>query len=284
MVLLVGAALSSCGGANLPGGEAVDTGLMIQNKPTARAGVRVFEDDEVVAEFRTRLSLRFVAPFPGHELRNLPRGWSRIAFERRRGSFEVTPDTEFSALAPMSCRWTGLIIYALFGLWLVLMVGLSGGPIHGDQPMMFALIHLIVSWAVIAGWQWVYFAAYLALSLALVALGVGALAAVTEERKRTPVRIAIVLVLAALFGVLLTGPDYRPRARWASRNSVQLFVPQDQRGTVTFLDSEGSTLLVDDLAPVGPSHVVYYWPGAETPVEVKLRDRIVKIKKKRPSD
>ncbi|MFH0787170.1 MAG: hypothetical protein V2B13_06090 [Pseudomonadota bacterium] len=103
----------------------------------------------------------------------------KIAFR-----FESQPSFQFPALdqvlkafqttekrTPWFKRhWLATGLFVLLTLYIVLMVGVSGGPNHGEHPLLLNLAHLIVFYMMAGNWPLEYYTLYRNLLLAAILL------------------------------------------------------------------------------------------------------------------
>lgn len=67
-------------------------------------------------------------------------------------------------------HWLATGLFVLLTLYIVLMVGVSGGPNHGEHPLLLNLVHLIVFYMMAGNWSLEYYHLYLNLLLAAILL------------------------------------------------------------------------------------------------------------------
>ena len=206
------------------------------------------------------------------EILNLPEGWQSIRAIRKDGS-GISLVGDKAALSPHDIREKRLpwflrhwVLTPLF-LFLVFYVGAAsietGGPNHGEHPLIITLIHLLLfNWL---AEDWNPDSYHLYRTLLFYALGYSLFCFITI---RTPLRFINAVVMVAFYGTffyLINVKDYRAVAEWTAPPAVQLYVPEKDRGRLEALDSNGKVLRSFEFKSPQNRWVMYI-VGPEEPV------------------
>ena len=183
------------------------------------------------------------------EILNLPEGWQSIRAVRKDGS-RIVLVGEKAALPPRDPAEKRLpwflrhwILTPLF-LFMIFYVAVSsietGGPNHGEHPLIITLIHLLLFNWLAEDWSPDSYQFYR--TLLFYALGYSLFCFITI---RTPLRFINAVVMLAFYGAffyLINVKDYSAVAQWTSQDVAQLYVPEKDRGRLEALDSAGKVL------------------------------------------
>jgi len=208
------------------------------------------------------------------ELRNLPADWAKVSFAPRasagqpvvllrRGEAPAPVDAS-KALSGFS-RTVALAVVIPCALWGVLMVGVTGGPNHGEHPFLMSLI--LYAWLFVLDWHQEYFAGIAASAAAAMAISV----AVLPKRGLLPFhRAALAAAYVAAVVLVVRSPGLRAAARWDGAGAVELDLRADLRGDVTFLDARGGALSTAILPPGPGVPALFFWSGTTAPASVRV--------------
>lgn len=234
-----------------------------------------------LAEGKIRFDLRWKVPRSGLELRNLPERWEKVVIalgpdqaitllERGQSLPPIPPPEPAGSWVTRHLSLT--IFFALVTFYVVAMIGVTGGPNHGEHPFLVNMLHLFTFGVAGGAWARPWFYPYLALLGAALVLSV----LVIPIREYTDVvltwlaRAVMFGLYIGLFVILVRSPEYVSDARWIGPSSIQLYVPRSQRHRVLLLDEAGRKLAEDTLYPGIDYRILYFWTAPSTPKMVRL--------------
>ncbi|MCZ6688153.1 MAG: hypothetical protein O7H41_00915 [Planctomycetota bacterium] len=224
----------------------------------------------------------FRAPAPPRvdtvELRGLPPEWTSISaggvtfLERGKGVQRPLPgDSKVS-------WWVALpFFFCMFVV--VLLMGVSGGPIHGEEPITLTLIHLIAFFVMANSWASGPYYTYL--GLLIVALVVSVFSAgirIWSDPFSTWVARGVMTGLyVAMFILIKGGPEYESAAEWTGHDCIQIYVQKSMRDRIQLIDGNGEVLSEEKSDPDADRHILYFWTGEESPEAVRIGEETLSL-------
>jgi hypothetical protein len=162
-----------------------------------------------------------------------------------------------------------LALFLLAAFYAVFTIGVTGGPSHGEHPLIVSVIHLIAFLAWMRTWDEA--AAYGLLLVASLVIAVLAMRHKLWEKPGTlwVLRLGMAATYAGMLAILLSEPEHALAARWASRDAIEIYVPRRLRGGSIELIDKGGRALTSDPGPKasGPDlRVLHVWME---PVEIQ---------------
>lgn len=207
------------------------------------------------------------------EVTNLPAGWREVMVE---GVALVASGSTVSITAPSgptATDWTFVGLYVLAAVYAVSMIGVSGGPNHGDHPLIMSTLLLGAVASVGQHWSRGSLVAALLVAGAAWVLSAASLRLVGEDRERLRgPRLLMATLWAGLLAIHLSEPPYRARAAWVSSTVFELYVPPTRRGPVEVLGADGAVVATSALTIGRDLRSLWVWTDEAAPLAVRLAD------------
>ena len=251
--------------------------------------VRGEDGEEVLARAKLEDGGRSRVPLTAVEIRNLPDRWKTVVLADEPDGPLVLLERE-KPVEPPSIPELGLgwgwfvLLYGLLGLIVVALIGVSGGPCHGEQPFMWNLFHVIAFLWIRPQWASPAFLHYsLCLGAATVLTIYSLSLPLADDLVKT---MAVRLVTAALYVlmclIVCSEPEYASDARWSGHDCIQVYAQKSKRAEVVFGIEEGKVLATDNLDAELDLWVLYLWTEADGPSEVRIGEEMLSLGERPP--
>lgn len=171
------------------------------------------------------------------------------------------PESEPPDSRPWPVRhWTLTLAFALLTLTVVFATGTTGGPNHGEQPFIIAVIHGLAFLAIGPDWDR---APYGWLCVGAVVMGFVSMRHDLWEPawRLWTLRLVNLALYAGLFAVIAGEPDFAPSARRAG-DAVVGYVPARLRPATVEVRDGDDRVLASGAVPAGPDRRLVVFCGA----------------------
>jgi hypothetical protein len=241
-----------------------------RSKPVATAPIRWYVN---WMDFRFEVSESVL------ELVNLPKGWTSVTLSSGSDSevtaAKATQHTKLVLPAPPKRVWPLrnpflTVLFILCAVYAVMMVGVTGGPNHGEHPFIMTILNGVVF--IIFGRVWAEWAFYIYLALLAFAvyLSIRAMMLIMEARWKIFIcRVAMALAWAGML-LVLSVKEYNSTAEWINPQCLQIYVEKSLRNKLELLGQRGKKISEASLDPSLNGRILYFWASASTPSIVRI--------------
>jgi hypothetical protein len=211
------------------------------------------------------------------ELVALPAQWHHAALagpDKDKEAFTFITNGTSAGTVPAEpekerVSWGAIIVYALMVLYCIGMVGVSGGPNHGEHPAIITFILLIACIALGYSLTWGRLFLLVALGITAVVFGFWAVSLISDQPlwKHIVVRAGLLIVFVIMPFAML-GAENRSAVR-AGENCLDVYVQKSLRGSIQALEN-GTPVAEGTLDPALDCRVLLFLPEDSRPDTLRI--------------